>query len=59
VAKVNMLWIEHFARDGQQLLGAEIIVDDRDEELVEQLANFLWRNRGVLSELQRDEDTRE
>jgi hypothetical protein len=49
--KVNMLWTEHFAWDGQQLLGAEIAVERGDEDaLVDHLANFIWRNRRALTD---------
>ena len=47
---VNMLWTERFAWDGEQLLGAEIAFAPGDEdEFVEQLANFVWRNRRALT----------
>ena len=46
--KVTLLWIEHFAWDAPRLLGAEMVIErDEDDSLVEQLAQFLWRNRRV------------
>lgn len=49
--RVNAFWIEHLAWDGQALLGAEITIDRGDDDsFVEEMAQFLWRNRGALSD---------
>ena len=54
--RVLLVWIEHFAWDGPDTLGAEIVLGDVDEDrLVEVLAEFVWRHRHELGCLVKSE----
>jgi hypothetical protein len=56
--KVTIVWREHFAWEGQQLLGSEVAIHRADDDLlVEQLAQFMWRNRRALTAGQQDKET--
>lgn len=46
---VLKIWIEQFAWNGQELLQADVVVGDVDEEeFVDVLAEFLWTHRAKL-----------
>lgn len=47
---VMAFWIEHFAWEGKQLLGSDIVVDEVEEDqFADMLAEFLWKHRHQLS----------
>ena len=47
--QVLKVWIEQFAWNGQELLHADVVVGDVDEdEFVDVLAEFLWTHRHQL-----------
>lgn len=49
---VNGVWIERFAWDGPSMLQADIVFGNvNDEVLIEQLADFIWRNHRDIEEL--------
>jgi hypothetical protein len=50
--RVLRVWLERFAWDGPELLGAEVLVGELDEDLfAELLADFVWRHQQGLSKL--------
>ena len=54
--KVTIVWREHCAWEGQQLLGADVAIHRADEDLFdEQMAQFIWRNRALTAGLQNRE----
>ncbi len=57
--QVLHVWIQNFAWDGPQMLGAEAVVNDfEDDEFIDLLAEFCWQHRHEISKLTtRDEGT--
>jgi hypothetical protein len=50
--RVLRVWMEHFAWDGPDILQAELILGDvDDEEFANMLADFVWQHRHDLSKL--------
>ncbi|MEA1951730.1 MAG: hypothetical protein U9N87_10120, partial [Planctomycetota bacterium] len=48
----NRAWMRHFAWDGPDILHAECVLGDVDEEQFAQvLADFVWQHRHQLSKL--------
>lgn len=55
-SRVLQVWVERFAWDGPELLGADVVVGDfDDDELVEVLAELIWTNRHELAGFLSDE----
>ena len=53
--RVLQVWVEHFAWDGPELIGADVVVGDfDDDEVVDVLAEFIWTHRHELTNLLRD-----
>jgi hypothetical protein len=50
--QVLRVWTEHFAWDGPELLDAEVVLGDANEDdLIDILAEFVWTNRHRLEQL--------
>ena len=53
--RVREVWVEQFAWEGPELLEAEVLVSDVDDDaFVDVLAEFVWTHRQELSNLLRD-----
>ena len=53
--RVLQVWVEHFAWDGPELIGADVVVGDfDDDDFVEVLADFVWTHRHELTNLIHD-----
>lgn len=52
--QVLQVWMEHFAWDGPELLQAEVVVGDLDEDaFIDLLAEFVWTHHRELKHLVR------
>lgn len=50
--RVMVAWLRRFAWHGPTIIGADIVLGDcNEDDLVEQLAQFLWRNRQEIMQL--------
>jgi len=58
--RVLRVWVEQFAWDGPELIGADVVVGDFDDvEFVDVLAELIWKHRDELTNLLDDgEDER-
>ena len=53
IAVMNV-WLEHFAWDGPEFLGTDVVVDNLDEDtFIDLLAEFVWTHRQELEQLVR------
>jgi hypothetical protein len=49
--------IERFSRDGQSCLGTDVLLEQLDsDDLLDDVAAFLWGQRGLLNEITKGED---
>jgi len=50
--RVFQVWVEHFAWDAPELLDAEVVLDNvDDDDFVDLLAEFVWAHRNELKHL--------
>ncbi|NLS97463.1 MAG: hypothetical protein GXX96_35430 [Planctomycetaceae bacterium] len=47
--QVLRVWAEHFAWDAPDLLGAEVVLSDVDDDYLDLLARFVWTHRNELA----------
>ncbi len=53
--RVLQVWIDNFAWDGPELLGADIVVGHVDEDVfVDVMAEFVWKYRHGIASLLAD-----
>jgi len=56
--RVLQVWVEHFAWDGPDLIGTEVVVGDfDDDDFVDLLAEFVWAHRHELTDFLQDGGT--
>jgi hypothetical protein len=59
-AQVLLVWVRQFAWDGPELLQADVLVGDPDEdELIDLLAQFVWTHRNDLQHIVRGDNSDE
>ena len=51
-SRVLQFWVEHFAWDGVEQFGADILLDAAEEDaMIDAAASFLWENRHALLQI--------
>jgi hypothetical protein len=55
--QVLRVWVERFAWDGRELLAAEVVLGDvNEDDFIDLLAGFVWEHRRELAHLIRGEE---